>query len=87
MSGVDITTITNDRAKTHGDYTDVAECAQVTKELWRSRAGYAKLSRVQRETLDMLAHKIARVLSGNPDERDHWSDIAGYAKITADRVR
>jgi hypothetical protein len=33
-----------------------------------------------REALDMIAHKIARVLSGgDPHDFQHWEDITGYA--------
>jgi hypothetical protein len=32
-----------------------------------------------------VAHKIGRILAGNPSFRDHWADIAGYAKLVADR--
>ena len=36
--------------------------------------------------LDMIAVKISRILSGNPSHRDSWLDIAGYAKLVADRL-
>ncbi len=27
----------------------------------------------------MILNKLARIASGNPNEPDHWRDIAGYA--------
>ena len=48
-------------------------------------ACWAKLEQTQRESLDMIAHKIGRILAGDPDFRDHWDDIAGYAKLVADK--
>lgn len=75
------------RKKSHGDYTDVAQCVQETKDLWRSKPGWAKLSAVQRETLEMHAHKVGRILSGDPNVHDHWDDIAGYAHITSVRIK
>jgi DNA-binding CsgD family transcriptional regulator len=36
--------------------------------------------------LDMIAVKISRILTGNPNHRDSWLDIAGYAKLVADRL-
>jgi hypothetical protein len=36
--------------------------------------------------LEMIAHKIARVLNGNPDHHDHWHDISGYAQCAAERL-
>jgi hypothetical protein len=40
----------------------------------------------QREALDMIAHKIGRILNGDPNYADSWVDIAGYAKLVADRL-
>ena len=34
----------------------------------------------------MIAHKIGRILAGNPDFKDHWDDIAGYAVLISQRV-
>jgi len=31
--------------------------------------------------LHMIYVKIARILSGQASHRDHWDDIAGYAKL------
>lgn len=41
----------------------------------------------QREALDMICHKIARILNGDPNYADSWVDIAGYAKLVADRLQ
>lgn len=40
----------------------------------------------QQEALDMIFHKIGRILNGDPDYVDSWVDIAGYAKLVADRL-
>jgi len=40
----------------------------------------------QREALDMICHKIARIVNGNPDYADSWTDIAGYATLVAERL-
>ena len=29
----------------------------------------------------MIQHKVARIVSGNAYERDHWVDIMGYAAL------
>jgi hypothetical protein len=42
---------------------------------------------MQRESLDMIAHKIARILNGNPNVHDHWHDIAGYATLVANDLK
>jgi dCTP deaminase len=53
------------RQQTHGDFIDVALVAQATKDIWRAGAGWKNLSPVQREGLEMIAHKIARIICGN----------------------
>jgi hypothetical protein len=40
----------------------------------------------QQEALDMIFHKIGRILNGDPNYADSWIDIAGYAKLVADRL-
>jgi hypothetical protein len=40
----------------------------------------------QREALDMIMHKVGRIINGNPDKIDTWSDVAGYATLVADRL-
>lgn len=59
---------------------------------WLKRAmargrNWEGLSDTQRETLDMVVHKIGRILAGDPDHIDHWDDIAGYAKLVANELR
>jgi hypothetical protein len=48
--------------------------------------GYNKLSADQRESLDMIQHKIGRILCGDPDYADSWHDIAGYAMLVEQRL-
>lgn len=52
-----------------------------------SNLGTALLSFEQCEALDMIQHKIGRILSGNPNEPDHWHDIAGYATLVENILR
>lgn len=84
------------RGKTHGDYGDHARCTQAIKAIMQQfiiirpasdtpENAYDLLNDTQRESLDMIAHKIGRILAGDPDFRDHWDDIAGYAKLVAER--
>lgn len=74
-----------ERGKTHGDYTNHASITQFLKSVMHDTEGWARLSLTQKETLEMIAHKIGRVLAGDPNFKDHWADIAGYAKLQADR--
>lgn len=82
------------RGSTHGDFTDNGRIMQALKDLIHNHKNGANdvptfpyLSPAHREALDMIAHKIGRILSGNANERDHWIDIAGYATLAADRCK
>lgn len=75
-----------DRAKEYGAFPDHAFISQVLKDSLRDMKGWGKLSLDQREALDMIMHKIARILNGNPNNHDSWHDIVGYAKLVADRL-
>lgn len=73
--------ILEERQKTHGDFETHAVIAQRLKEIVRDNDG--ELSDQQREALDMIVHKVARILNGNPNHKDHWDDIAGYAVLAS----
>lgn len=78
--------ILNERQKTHGDYADHAQITQAIKRVMNMNDDYVKLNDMQREALDMIAHKIGRILAGNPNFADHWDDIAGYARLVSQRL-
>lgn len=42
---------------------------------------------VSAEALEMIAHKIARILNGDLSYPDSWHDIAGYALRVEARLR
>ena len=71
--------ILDDRQKTHGDFGEVAVIAQGIKTIIQNNAEF--LTSDQNEALDMIATKIARILSGDANEPDHWVDIVGYATL------
>ena len=73
--------ILNERQKTHGDYSDTASIAQALKDEMRMGKNWKLLDDMQRETLEMVATKIGRILSGNPHEVDHYRDCAGYFQL------
>lgn len=75
-----------DRGKTHGDFTVHAEVTQRLKLVMLHYDSWKKLTPVQREALEMIAHKIGRILAGNADYCDHWDDIAGYARLVSQRI-
>ncbi len=74
------------RGKTHGEYADHAQFTQHFLRAVMKYKNWGRLSDCQHETLHMIAHKIGRILTGDPDIADHWDDIAGYACLVSRRL-
>lgn len=70
-----------EREQTHGDYAITAQTAQVLKQIIRNSPSYDDMSASMRESLDMIAVKLARIMAGDPFERDHWLDLVGYSTL------
>lgn len=75
-----------ERKARYGKFVDVANLAQELKETMRCSLNWPDLQNTQKESLDMIVHKIARILCGDPDYFDSWHDIVGYAKLEADKL-
>lgn len=76
---MDTTQILNERQKTHGKFDKCAEISQDLKLIIHSNNKHLK--RHEREALEMIAVKMARILNGGQDHKDSWQDIAGYAQL------
>lgn len=75
-----------ERATRHGDFNDHARITQALKAAVHPEPNWLELDDIHREAIEMILHKIGRIVAGDPNWRDHWDDIAGYAMITADRL-
>jgi hypothetical protein len=76
----------NEREKTHGDYGINSAVSQGIKSVMME-IGCSDLSPEQAESLDLIATKIGRICSGDPNTKDHWDDIAGYANLVSARLK
>ena len=76
------------RAVDYGKFIEGAEVMQMLKRVVLNALNNRDktLAHDQAEAMDMIIHKIGRIVNGNPDVVDHWLDIAGYAKLVADRL-
>lgn len=74
-------TVVAEREHTHGAYRENAACAQKLKTAMREAPNWARLSAMERESLESIATKISRILCGDPSHVDSWTDIAGYAQL------
>jgi len=69
------------REKTHGSYSVQSAMSQRLKSHIRTSPNWEDMPDHMRESLEMIEHKIARIISGNAYEPDHWLDIMGYAAL------
>jgi hypothetical protein len=84
--GADVVAVLAERGKRYGRFEQHAHIAQTLKQTMQMTGGWERLSADQKESLEMVQHKVARILNGDPNYADSWVDIAGYAKLVADRL-
>jgi hypothetical protein len=84
----ELDTVLDKRASTYGSFMQSANVAIRLKSVMHNTIAKGDLHLMpdQMLALDMIAVKISRILAGNPGHRDSWLDIAGYAKLVADRL-
>jgi hypothetical protein len=75
-----------ERGKRYGSFVGHAELTQELKTVMSIREGWKNLTSDQREALEMIAHKIGRIINGDPNYIDSWQDIIGYAQLVKDRL-
>ena len=75
-----------ERGSRYGDFTDHARICQNLKRTMCAEAGWDRLTDVQKQSLEVIADKVGRILSGDPNYADNWHDIQGYAKLAEDRL-
>lgn len=88
MTLPDVKATLEERSQRYGKFTGHA---RITQELKRVISNHTletggHLAPDQQEALDMICHKIGRILNGDPNYADSWHDIAGYAQLVADRL-
>ncbi len=75
-----------ERGKRYGKFTGHARITQHLKNVMFTYRIRADLDDDMVEALEMIAHKIGRILNGDPSYYDSWKDIAGYAQLVSDRL-
>jgi len=74
------------RGERYGKFKDGAAIMQHLKNVMHQQDGWARLTSSQRESLEMIQHKIGRILNGDPNYDDNWRDIAGYSQLILDEL-
>lgn len=85
---VDINNTLSERGSRYGPFESHAAITQNFKRIAMSASPgkWQMLDADQREALEMIFHKIGRILNGDPNHADSWVDIAGYATLVANRI-
>lgn len=76
----------SERGNRYGEFKEHARITQNLKRALIDSPNWHALSDDQKEALEMVAHKIGRILNGNPNYHDSWHDIVGYSRLVESRL-
>lgn len=71
----------SERGERYGDFKTHAMITQRIKRAMQDSPNWQVLTDDKRESLEMLAHKVGRILNGDPEYQDSWHDIIGYTRL------
>lgn len=75
-----------ERGNRYGEFDSHARITQNIKAAMADSPNWATLDDDMREALEMVAHKVGRILNGDPQYADSWHDIAGYVRLVEQRL-
>lgn len=76
-----------ERGSRYGEFPEHARITQNLKEAMADSPNWGKLSDAMKESLEMVAHKIGRILNGDPMYKDSWVDIEGYVHLISQTLK
>lgn len=83
----DLIATLEERDKRYGSFIEHARITQDLNDIMQGAPAWRKwMDSDQYEALEMIAHKLGRILNGDPNYADPWRDIAGYAMLVANRL-
>jgi hypothetical protein len=83
----DVDAILGERGNRYGTFESNAKTCQLLKNVLHSQDGWYRLSYVQREAVEMMMHKISRLVNGDATYLDTVVDIAGYNQLMLEHMR
>lgn len=85
----DIRATLEQRGTKYGPFEGHALISQRLKQVMQNSPAWQKgwLSVDKAEALEMIMHKIARILNGDPNYDDSWRDIIGYTQLVLDTLQ
>lgn len=70
-----------ERGNRYGEFERHAAITQGIKREMQASPNWDILADSMKEALEMTAHKIGRILNGDPTYIDSWHDIIGYVRL------
>ena len=76
------------RGNRYGEFKEHARITQAMKDAMKteSMGNYCSLPDYMKEALEMVCHKIGRIVNGDPYYDDSWIDIIGYTQLVLDEL-
>lgn len=81
-----IDTTLQERGNRYGEYVEHARITQNIKRAMQDSPNWNALPDYMKEALEMNAHKIGRILNGDPMYGDSWHDIIGYTRLVEKEI-
>jgi hypothetical protein len=76
----EIKSVLAERGSRYGEFKDNARVSQNIKVAMQD-SRWHDLSSDKKEALEMIAHKMSRIINGDPEYIENFRDIAGYATL------
>lgn len=73
--------VLSERGSRYGKFSDLSVIDQALKHVMHQAPNWDSLEPHHKTALEMIQHKVSRILNGDPDYEDNWVDIEGYARI------
>ncbi len=76
----DIDKTLKQRGERYGPFKENARIIQAIKKAMVDSPNWSSMTDDKREALEMVALKVGRILTGDPEYKDSWHDIIGYVR-------
>ena len=74
------------RGSRYGSLMNNSTISQKIKEILHNSTNWEAMPPDMKESLHMIAHKIARIVEGDFNYDDSWIDISGYSTLIVERL-
>lgn len=86
VDALNVNDVLGERGSRYGKFSEHALITQNIKRAMRHSKNWHGLPDDMKEALEMVAHKVGRILNGDPDYPDNVVDIIGYMQLVLDRM-